>query len=258
MRFIRTSIHLSARAARRAKPQAGRASVPAFAASAAPSQRLLASLSRQAAAGLHTTASASAGLLDPLKTETDLAEGTLGLGVVTAEDTEESEESNRLHLSRIKPPIPAEQIDPTVQSIVEDVVDCSSGDNIWSTVSLASPSLKFKIVSRSMTACGRPLSNVELTNILTVKDLLTILHKNKPVSGNPYSNVDTVQEMFETRSQDFPANVYFLPPVTRGNKVRLSKERIQEKIDARGRGKVHQKNELKEFKARLKVYRSGA
>ncbi|TPX67916.1 hypothetical protein SpCBS45565_g03418 [Spizellomyces sp. 'palustris'] len=211
MRFLRSSIHLSARAARRAKPSAAlRASIPAFALNS-PSQRLLASINRQAAA-LHTAAP-TLGLLDAFKnTENATTTGeALGLPLAAVDESEESEESNRTPERSPPEPIPAELIDKTVQQVVEQHVELNSPEG-WKSIELASPSFKFKIVRGSMAACGRRISNVDLTNCLTVQDLLDVLHgRHKQDVFNPYSKVDTVEQMFQERSADLPPNVYFIP-----------------------------------------------
>ena len=68
-----------------------------------------------------------------------------------------------------------------------------------------------------MAACETFISNVDLTNILVVSDLVEILSgtKGKAVDAfeDPWSGRDRVQEWIEARMEDgtMPANVAFTP-----------------------------------------------
>ncbi|KAI8922322.1 hypothetical protein DFJ77DRAFT_19547 [Powellomyces hirtus] len=212
MRFLRASFHLSARAARRARASGAlKASIPAFVET--PSQRFLANLHRQGAS-LHTGAPAP-NLLDTSKTTEDAAEASAGapLPLGTVEDTEDSEKENSHRHRNVEPPepIPVEQIDETVRAVVEQTVECN-GEDAWKNVDLASPSLKFKIVSGAMEACRSPISSLHLTNIASVRDLLEVLHcRRRSHIHDPFSHVDTVEEMFKEKAAELPPNMYFHP-----------------------------------------------
>ncbi|KAJ3176241.1 hypothetical protein HDU87_005456 [Geranomyces variabilis] len=220
MRFMRASINISARAARRARAGTSSSSFSSASSSSArptvlpssfgsplPSARFLASLGRQTVAALHTSSPALA-LLDAVKTTENAAETSAGasalpLGALDGSDEAENENSSRLRLES------AEEIDAAVKEIVERTVT-SSGQDGWESVDLTSPSLKFKIVSASMEACGTTVSNVDLTNIASVRDLLKVLKRKQDLS-NPFHFVDTVEQMFKTKGHELPPNMYFSP-----------------------------------------------
>ncbi|KAJ3156139.1 hypothetical protein HDU86_004107 [Geranomyces michiganensis] len=214
MRFMRASIHISARAARRARAGASSSSssassarptvLPSSFGSSLPSARFLASLGRQTVAALHTSSPALA-LLDAVKTTENAAEtsaGATALPLGALDGSEESENEN----SRSSRLVSSEDIDAAVKGIVEQTVATED----WESVDLTSPSLKFKIVSASMEACGVTVSNVDLTNIASVRDLLKVL-KRKHDLNNPFRFVDTVEQMFKTRGHELPPNMYFSP-----------------------------------------------
>ncbi|KAJ3012132.1 hypothetical protein HKX48_006436 [Thoreauomyces humboldtii] len=210
MRFLRASFFLSARAARRARASAAfRTATPTFAATVGLSQSLLASLNRQASSLNTAAAPASAATTDALKSGEALAEPAFGLSAALVEDSEDSESANST--TRHPPePIPSNEIDSTVRTVVEGIVACD-GEGAWRTIQLADPSLKFKIVNGSMKACRTKITNVDLTNILTVEDLLAVLHRRDGGDNDPFRNVDTVAKMFRERAAELPANMYFQP-----------------------------------------------
>ncbi|KAI9203165.1 uncharacterized protein BJ171DRAFT_600314 [Polychytrium aggregatum] len=108
-------------------------------------------------------------------------------------------------------PLPASEVALRVRQIVEKYVACKDGE--WQEVQLASPSLKFKIVSEAMTQCGQPLSNVDLTNTLDVKSLVTALSQKRKSSESIFSNTDSVAEYFENGDAQLPANVYLMESI---------------------------------------------
>jgi hypothetical protein len=129
-------------------------------------------------------------------------------------------------------------IERGVKSIVQDLVALESAAE-WKDMHLADPSLKFKvslenfkridtlsvvsfqwtqIVSKAMEAFpDRPISNVDLTNILTVHDLILTLsgQKGQAVAKhwNPWQSKDFVQEFLfdEQEKGSLPLNVAYIP-----------------------------------------------
>ncbi|KAJ3167675.1 hypothetical protein HDU88_002122 [Geranomyces variabilis] len=218
MRFMRASINMSARAARRARAGTSSSSassssarptvLPSSFSSPLPSARFLASLGRQTVAALHTSSPALA-LLDAVKTTENAAETGAGVtalplgGALDGSDEVENENSSRFRLES------SEEIDAAVKEIVERTVTIE-GQEGWENVDLTSPSLKFKIVSASMEACGTTVSNLDLTNIASVRDLLKVLKRKQDLS-NPFHFVDTVEQMFKTKGHELPPNMYFSP-----------------------------------------------
>ncbi|KAI8825689.1 uncharacterized protein EV422DRAFT_563521 [Fimicolochytrium jonesii] len=228
MRFLRTTFHLSARAARRARASGSIRTPPpssAFAglsssASASASHRFLASVNRQASAGLHTGSPLLNALETAKGTEEALTEnvgqaGSASPFLLAAEDGEESEMSNsveeRLHIDSGQPkPTSYAEIEAIVKKTVEAIVQ-STDPEAWRSVQLASPSLKFKIVSRSLAACHLRISNRELTNIMSVQDLLTTIERRERGGvPDPFTSVDAIEQMFARKADSLPPNLYFM------------------------------------------------
>ncbi|KAJ3086241.1 hypothetical protein HK102_013378 [Quaeritorhiza haematococci] len=98
-----------------------------------------------------------------------------------------------------------------VRNVVETYVKCR-GDE-WREVEFASPSLKFKIIRDTMVRTGRRISNVDLTNILTVQDLIECVDgKWAQAVENPFDNTDSVRVFFEELrvNNKLPPNLYFM------------------------------------------------
>ncbi|KAI9002332.1 hypothetical protein BC832DRAFT_593638 [Gaertneriomyces semiglobifer] len=215
MRFIRQATHLSARAARRAASKPSSASfLRPTPTPLSPTARVLASLNRASAiSALHTSASVS-NALESLKNGESI-EGAGGVGVLgLAEDAAgEDEESHGVRQIRHRKWIAPDLLDVAVQGVVERHVTCSQPGQ-WKDVHFADPSLKFKIMKATVEATGRHFTSLDVTNVLTVGDLLKVLWSKTRTDNlnprDPYANVDSVEEMF--KSGKMPRNVYFVKP----------------------------------------------
>ncbi|KAI9029278.1 hypothetical protein DFJ74DRAFT_657665 [Hyaloraphidium curvatum] len=105
---------------------------------------------------------------------------------------------------------PRSEVEEVVRGIVAKHVsfpDGKMGDD-WMQFEFLDLSVKFKIVSESMDHYGRRIHSVDLTNMITVEDLVEHLAEDEP--HDPLYGEDTVERMFREEGSRIPPNMYWV------------------------------------------------
>ncbi|KAJ3057177.1 hypothetical protein HK097_011182 [Rhizophlyctis rosea] len=173
------------------------------------------------------TASKTGAAAEALRTPE--AESESNFGMVTPEEDGEEDDSHimtTLETRQETRPVrlSRQEVEKYVKEAVERHVEFDAGAD-WKKVEFASLSVKFRVVRDAMQSCNIVLPNVELTNVVDVRDLIKALQSAfKRRDDDWWAGRDPVQEMFNSQSR--PPNVYFVPFVpTREPEGRYKKVR---------------------------------